>query len=153
MKITKPEIQALTDSLNLMKLKLMYIKEAQGEQVTSSMAVKEMLREESRADRECFWVLHLNTKNKIIEKELVSMGSLNASLIHPREVFRKAVVNNSSRLILAHNHPGGDPSPSQEDDIITKRLKSAGTILGIEVLDHIVLGNDSYYSYADKGRL
>ncbi len=102
-------------------------------------------------DREQFMVLLLNTKNRIIGTNVVSIGSLNASIVHPREVFRPAILAPCAAVILAHNHPSGDPSPSMEDMELTKRLDEAGKILGIKVLDHVVIGETSYFSFKEKG--
>ena len=112
-----------------------------------------MCREASRLDRECSWVIPLTGKNHIIGINLVSMGSLTSSVVHPREVFKPAILASAARVILVHNHPSGDPTPSYEDKEITKRLKDAGDILGIGVMDHVIIGNGEYYSFADKGML
>ena len=122
-----------------MELKLLQIKEAYGEKVSSPSAVVKLMREEVMADRECFWILHLNNANRIIEKELVSMGTLNTSLAHPREVFKKAILNGAKSIITVHNHPGGKADPSDEDTKIWNRLDKVGKILGIEVTDHIIV--------------
>ena len=103
--------------------------------------------------REYFFSLQLNSKNQLIREVLVSVGSLNISVVHPREVFSFAVRDSTSALILLHNHPSGDPAPSREDRDCTKRLVHAGKILGIRVLDHIVIGYDDYYSFADASQL
>ena len=103
--------------------------------------------------REHFYSLHLNSKNRLIREVLVSIGSLNTSVVHPREVFTPAVRDSAAALIFVHNHPSGDPAPSKEDDECTLRLVSAGRILGIRVLDHIIFGHESYYSFSDVGRL
>jgi len=100
-----------------------------------------------------FFSLQLNSKNQLIREVLVSIGSLNVSVVHPREVFSFAVRDSTSALILLHNHPSGAPSPSREDHECTKSLVSAGKILGIRVLDHIVIGHDDYYSFADASQL
>ena len=105
------------------------------------------------ASKEHFFSLHLNSKNQLIREVLVSIGSLNTSVVHPREVFAPAVRDSTAALILVHNHPSGDPAPSREDRDCTQRLIHAGQILGIRVLDHIVLGHDDYYSFADAGLL
>jgi DNA repair protein RadC len=105
------------------------------------------------ANKEHFFSLHLNSKNQLIREVLVSIGSLSSSVVHPREVFGPAVRDSTSALIFLHNHPSGDPSPSREDRECTQRLMRAGKILGIRVLDHIVLGHDDYYSFADAGFL
>ncbi len=101
--------------------------------------------------KEHFLLLILNTRNKVTSIENVSIGTLNASLVHPREVFREAIRQSASSVILAHNHPSGDEAPSEEDLKITKRLAEAGKILGIEVLDHIIIGKDAAYSFKEKG--
>jgi DNA repair protein RadC len=98
-----------------------------------------------------FRVLFLNTKNHVIANEVLSMGSLNASIVHPREVFRESVKRSSASIICVHNHPSGDPSPSQEDISMTTRLVEAGSIIGIEVLDHIVIGHENWISLKEKG--
>ncbi len=101
--------------------------------------------------KETFLVLLLNTKHVVTHKEVVSVGTLNASLVHPREVFGPAVRKSASGIICVHNHPSGDPSPSKEDIAITKRLIEAGEILGIGVLDHIVLAGSQYTSLREDG--
>jgi DNA repair protein RadC len=105
------------------------------------------------SNKEHFFSLHLNSKNQLIREVLVSVGSLSTSVVHPREVFAPAVRDSTAALIFFHNHPSGDPSPSREDKDCTQRLIHAGQILGIRVLDHIVLGHDDYYSFADAGFL
>lgn len=92
---------------------------------------------------ECLYVLSLNTKNRIVGVTLASKGTLNASLIHPREVFRAAILNNSHAVILVHNHPSGDVEPSNADKQVTKVIADAGKIIGIELLDHVIMGTDS----------
>ena len=101
-------------------------------------------------DKEHFWVIGLNTRNNIKYIELVSLGTLNTTIVHPREVFRMAIFKGISRLILCHNHPSGNADPSEEDLKLTKRLTYAGEIIGIEVIDHIILG-DSFLSLQEKG--
>lgn len=100
-------------------------------------------------DKEHFVILLLDTKNKINGIHTVSIGSLNASIVHPREVFKIAILKNSASIIIGHNHPSGDPTPSNEDINITNRLVEAGNILGIKVLDHIVVG-DYYLSFKER---
>lgn len=102
-------------------------------------------------NKEYFLSLQLNSKNQLIREVLVSIGSLSTSVVHPREVFSPAVRDSTAALVLLHNHPSGDPSPSREDRELTQRLCRAGKILGIRILDHIVLGNDDYFSFADAG--
>jgi DNA repair protein RadC len=92
--------------------------------------------------QEEFHIVTLNTKNRVIGTHLITIGTLDASLVHPREVFRKAIKDASSSVILVHNHPSGDPTPSREDFAVTNRLTEAGKLIGIDVLDHIVLGRE-----------
>lgn len=106
------------------------------------------------ADREQFLIMCLNTKNEPTAIHTVSIGTLNSSYAHPREVFKAAILANSACIILAHNHPSGDPTPSRDDMELTGRLKDAGKIIGIEVLDHMVIGeNGSFVSFKAKGLL
>lgn len=101
-------------------------------------------------DREHFRVILLNTKNQVLSVETVSIGSLNSSLVHPREVFKQAILRSAAAVILVHNHPSGDPSPSKEDIEITRRLEDAGRLIGIEVLDHIIIGDHIFTSLKEK---
>jgi len=101
--------------------------------------------------QEHFCILCLNIKNKIVGVHTISIGSLNASIVHPREVFKAALLNNANAIICLHNHPSGDPEPSREDIEITKRLVQAGEIIGIEVLDHVIIGEQGYISMKGKG--
>ncbi len=103
------------------------------------------------ADREHFVVMCLDSKNKVNALNTVSIGTLNSSAVHPRETFKAAILGNSAAIILVHNHPSGDPTPSPEDRAITKRLAEAGRILGIEVLDHIIIGDGRYVSLKEEG--
>lgn len=98
-------------------------------------------------------VLFLNTKNQVIHRKTIFVGSLNASIVHPREIYREAVKRSAASIVCAHNHPSGDPSPSQEDIHVTRRLVEAGKIMGIELLDHLVIGNRKYTSLKEKGYL
>lgn len=102
-------------------------------------------------DREVFLVLSLNSKNMINAIHRCHVGSINASIVHPREVFKSCILNNATSLIVAHNHPSGDPTPSREDIEVTKRLIEAGNILGIELLDHLVVGGTKFKSLKEQG--
>lgn len=104
-------------------------------------------------DREHFMVVGLDAKHAVIGINTVSIGSVTLSIVHPREVFKPLILMNASAVLLAHNHPSGDSTPSQEDRALTRRLKESGELLGITVLDHVVLGVDRYYSFADHGTL
>jgi len=132
------------------KIKIEVVRESSAKktpQITNSQNVFDMMYEEaSKQDRECFWTICLNGKNKVIGVNMVSMGSLTSSIVHPREVFKPAILVNAAGVILVHNHPSGDPTPSREDKGLTKRLKDAGGILSINVLDHIIIGGNCYSS-------
>jgi DNA repair protein RadC len=114
----------------------------------------ELLMEELRHLREEHFVcLFLNTKNQVIGRQTLSIGSLNASIVHPREVFRAAIRRSSASILCAHNHPSGDPTPSPEDVQLTRRLKEAGDLIGIELLDHLVIGDNRFISLKEAGCL
>ena len=104
-------------------------------------------------DKEHFVLLALNNKNRVNGYKVISTGSLTASLVHPREVYRAALFFDAAAIAFIHNHPSGDPAPSPEDINITKRLKECGDIFGIRVLDHVILGDDRYFSFSDKALL
>ncbi|HEY4554153.1 MAG TPA: DNA repair protein RadC [Bacillaceae bacterium] len=101
--------------------------------------------------QEHFVCLYLNTKNQVLHRETVFIGSLNASIVHPREVFREAFRRSAASIICFHNHPSGDPSPSREDIDVTRRLVECGKLIGIEVLDHVIIGDLKYVSMKEKG--
>lgn len=101
--------------------------------------------------QEKFYCLYLNTKNQVIYEKTVFVGSLNASIVHPREVFKEAFKHSAASIIVSHNHPSGDPTPSREDIEVTKRLVNAGEIVGIECLDHLVIGDGQFVSLKEKG--
>lgn len=101
--------------------------------------------------KEYFIVVHLDTKNQVIAEEVVSIGSLDSSIVHPREIFKTALKKSSASIICIHNHPSGDPTPSREDVLVTKRLAEVGQIMGIEVLDHIVVGEQRFASLKEQG--
>jgi DNA repair protein RadC len=113
-------------------------------------AVNEYLAD---VDREHFLTLLLSTKNGIVGVNTASIGTLNSSLVHPREVFKAAIIANSAAVILVHCHPSGNPDPSNEDLEITRRLVEAGKILGIEVLDHVIVGEGCWVSLKERGIL
>ncbi|MDD5528322.1 MAG: DNA repair protein RadC [Patescibacteria group bacterium] len=119
--------------------------------INSAKDAVAQLQELRTAKKERFVVLYLNARNQLIHKETISIGTLNASLVHPREVFEPAVRNPASQIIIAHNHPSGDLSPSEEDIKITGRLKAAGELLGIEVLDHLIVVENNFFSLKEAG--
>lgn len=102
-------------------------------------------------DRESFCILTVNTKNQPLALQQVSLGTLNSSILHPREVFKFSILSNAASVIACHNHPSGDPAPSKEDIFVSKRLQQSGELLGIELMDHIILGQDSYVSMKERG--
>ena len=122
-------------------------------QIESSRAASDIARDYiGNTDREHCIVLLLDGKHKVVGLNTVSIGSLNASLVHPREVFKPAIVSQCAAIILAHNHPSGDPQPSREDRELTARIEGAGKLLGIPLLDHLIIGADGrYFSFADQG--
>jgi len=121
---------------------------------TSPRQVFDYFHHEFRDSRkEYFLILLLDGKNRIIRRVQVSEGSLNQSIVHPREVFNPAVKESAAAVILVHNHPTGDPAPSSEDIAVTRRLREAGEIMGIKVLDHIIVGDGEYLSFVERGLL
>jgi DNA repair protein RadC len=109
-----------------------------------------LLSDLKTSDREQFLTIHLDNKNNIISIEVTSVGTNNLSLVHPREIFRAAVLQGANAIVVVHNHPSGDPAPSPEDLAVTLRLVEAGNILGIPLLDHIIMGDDTYYAFSEK---
>lgn len=104
-------------------------------------------------NHEKFLIMLLNTKNRIIKVEQVAEGSLTSSVVHPREIFALAVINHAACIIVSHNHPSGEPSPSSEDRILTQNLEEVGNVIGIPILDHLIIGDGSYYSFKEHGDL
>ncbi|MBP2625969.1 MAG: repair protein RadC [Firmicutes bacterium] len=123
----KPVIRAPQDAANLLMARLRY------------------------EPREHFIIILLSTKNHVLATPTISIGSLNASIVHPRELFREAINHSAAAVILVHNHPSGDPTPSSEDTLLTRKLIDAGKILEIHVLDHIIIGDNKYVSLKEKG--
>lgn len=120
--------------------------------INSPADVSSLMMEEMRYyDREYFYGLYLDRKGGLLLKEIVSIGSLSSTVVHAREVFKTAVKCSAASIILVHNHPSGDPSPSKEDIDITRRLVQSGNIIGIEVIDHLIIGQKNYCSLKEKG--
>lgn len=119
--------------------------------VKSPRDVANQVTEIRKHRKENFVVLYLNARNQVIHKETISIGTLNASLVHPREVFQPAVAKSAASLVLAHNHPSGDTSPSEDDIEITRRMVKAGEIMGIDVLDHVIVSERDYRSLKEEG--
>ena len=123
-------------------------------QIRCAEDVRKLLWHDMRMHQEeRFMVVLLDTKNRVIKTETVTVGILDSSLIHPREVFRNAVKSNAASVILAHNHPSGDPAPSKEDERTTKRLCEAGELMGISVLDHVVIGERGHFSFKEHNKM
>jgi DNA repair protein RadC len=122
--------------------------------ITDPDSVAQLFMEELRnLQKENFRILNLNCKGEVISKEQVAVGTLTSALVHPREVFHSAIRKSAQSIILVHNHPSGSTAPSEEDIEITARLSEAGEILGIEVLDHIIIGDGSYFSFKKQNML
>ena len=115
----------------------------------------DVLKNECEVDqnKEHFWAMGLTTKNRVLYLELISLGTLTEGLVHPREVFKSAIIKSVCSLILCHNHPSGESEPSGNDIQITQILKEGGKILGIKILDHIILGKNEVFSFAKEGML
>lgn len=111
------------------------------------------LNDKMDREKECLYVLGLKRNCNVKYLDLTSIGTVSGTVVHAREVFRRAIVNGVSTVILAHNHPSGSLTPSEADDQVTKSIKEAGAVIGIQLLDHIVFSWEGYYSYADQGRL
>ncbi|HZB25931.1 MAG TPA: DNA repair protein RadC [Vicinamibacterales bacterium] len=123
-------------------------------QVTSPRSVADFLMP-SYGNRpvEQFGIVLLDTKHRVLRTTVLSVGTLDASIVHPREIFREATAGGAAAIVLFHNHPSGDPEPSRDDRRLTERLIAAGVVMGIDVLDHIILGDAQYFSFREKGTL
>lgn len=122
--------------------------------ISSPSDVADLLMSELRYKKqEHFKTLLLDTKNQVVAIETITIGTLNASLVHPREVFNKAIRKACNGIILVHNHPSGHPEPSQEDQVLTDRLAESGKIIGIGILDHVIIGDGKYFSFKERGLL
>lgn len=142
--------------INIVTIKMEKVKSmlVENKNVTSPKEVYKIIAEYLKGvDREHLVLLTLDTKNVITSITTISIGSLNTSIVHPREVFKTAILSNAASIILAHNHPSGDSTPSKEDINITDRIKESSKILGIDLLDHLIIGDDNYISLKEKGIL
>ena len=125
--------------------------EVKPKEVTSAQEVYKFIKSKiSNYAKEHFVVLSFDTRNKLLGMDTVSVGTLNANLVHPRETFDAAISRHAAQIIVAHNHPSGDPEPSEDDLEITKRLVESGKILGIEVIDHIIVTKNEFFSFKEK---
>ena len=142
--------------INIVSIKM--VKESsflyQTRQILSPNDAYEMIKEQlDGLDREQFIIACLNTKNEPTNISVVSVGSLNKAIVHPREVFKTAILSNAASIMAFHNHPSGETTPSQQDIQLTKRLYEAGELLGIKLLDHLIIGDGSFTSLKEKGYL
>ena len=120
--------------------------------LSNSLLIYNYLKDDLKDKKqEYFIALYLDSKKALIEKKILFKGTLNKSIVHPREVFKYAYINSASTIVVAHNHPSGDPLPSKEDIILTNNLIEIGKIIGINVIDHIIIGNNNYYSFYENG--
>lgn len=145
------QIKAIYETLTVREEITAYLKT--GQRYTSPAQVFDTFSFLMHETKEMFITLHLDGKNRIICMDLVSVGSLNQSIVHPREVFKTALLSSAAAIMCIHQHPTGDPTPSSEDISITRRLKEAGEIMGIKLLDHCIIGQDSYCSFVERGLL
>lgn len=127
------------------------IKAKKGTPLGKASDVAALLADMATLDREHFVVLHMDVRNRVIERETVSIGCLTGVDVHPREVFKGAIMRSAASIIIAHNHPSGDPTPSDQDVTLTERLREGGKILGIAILDHVIIGTDGFISMAERG--
>lgn len=119
--------------------------------IDSPESALDQLGEIRNQKKEHFVALYLNARNELIHKEVISIGTLTRSLVHPREVFAPALIHSAASILVAHNHPSGDTTPSEDDLLITKRLQEVGDLLGIDLFDHLIITHDSYYSFREHG--
>jgi DNA repair protein RadC len=135
----------------------MELKHSVKEKIISAKSVykiiTELLNGEDELDREKehLWSIGLNNQNQIKYIDLVHLGAINSCPFHPMEIYRRACIKGNASLIVAHNHPSGNPAPSSEDRAMTKRLKEGGDILGIKFLDHVIVGDEGYFSFSESG--
>jgi len=140
------------------KIKILQLKEEYKEYETrprmdDPQKVYDILKPMFLPEKEVFFLLSLNTKNGITAIRTISIGSLSANVVHPREVFKAAILDDAAHIIVAHNHPSGDPTPSREDIEITKKLAETGKIMGIDVLDHVIIGDGRHFSMKEAGHI
>lgn len=135
-----------------MKIRLMMVRDGRQSEVelsTPSKVYEFMQPKCRRLDREHFWRIDLDARSRVLGYEVVSIGTLSASLVHPREVFKGAILNNAAAIIIAHNHPSQETTPSQEDKEATRRIQRAGELLGIPLLDHMILADEGFFSFKE----
>ena len=143
----------MENELEVVNIRLVREPSLYSEQILDSpQAVVELMAKElSQYDREVFCILNMKNNGQVINMNLVSVGTINASLVIPREVFKSSILANASAIIGLHNHPSGNPEPSREDILVTQRIHDAGEMIGIELLDHIIIGDNRYVSLREEG--
>ena len=142
------QIKAVFETLTVREEVTDYLKT--GTRFTSPTQIYETFSFLSRETKEMFITVHLDGKNRIICMDIVSVGSLNQSIVHMRSVFQTACLSAAAAFVCIHNHPSGDPTPSSEDIAITRRLREAGELMGIKLLDHIIIGDNEYLSFVER---
>ena len=145
------QIKAVYETLTVREDISNYLKT--GTRYTAPSQVYETFSFLMKETKEIFACLHLDGKNRIQCLDVVSIGSLNQSIVHPREVFKTALLSNAAAILCIHQHPTGDPTPSSEDISITRRLREAGEIIGVKLIDHIIIGDGEYLSFVERGLL
>ena len=144
----------IDDKIYWTRVKTLLVKEGIGRKEVAIYNAKDCFEYAKKdfegRDRECFIRYDLNAGNRLIGKEIVSIGTANSAMVHPREVFKGAILNTAIGIIICHNHLPGDTTPSPEDHRVTDVIKAAGKMIGIDVLDHIIIGNENYYSFTEE---
>lgn len=146
----------MTKQYSMTQLLMMVREEAQRldiKRITSAQDVYRLLHDYTAKDREHFITITLDGQSKVIEERVIHIGTLNQSLVHPREVFRPAILDNAAGIIIAHNHPSGTLEASRADIQITQRLKEVSKLIGIELLDHVIISEEGYYSLSEEDLL
>lgn len=147
-------MQALTVPLSrtmLVKERDLFL-DAEAEPVKSARQLFDLMRETANAEAvECAWVVLMDARRKPLQVVLVGMGTLTQCLMHPRDIFRAAIHANAAGVAVIHNHPSGDPQASPDDHAVTARLREAGSLLAVPLMDHVIIGAETYYSYAEQG--
>ena len=151
--LTKSEAQRLIAAIEIGKRIAASDTEVRNHITSPGDAAKFLMPKLRHGTHEEFLTILLNTKNRVIKTERIAEGSLTSAVVHPREVFASAIVNHAAAILVAHNHPSGDPYPSSEDRHLTTSLEEAGKTLGIPLMDHIVIGDGRYYSFREHGEL
>ena len=127
------------------------VKETQNVKVKTPTELAALCQDLQNLAQECFQTITIDSKNNVIDRHLITLGLMDSSLVHPREIFRSAILDNAHSILLVHNHPSGDPTPSAEDIRITRQIIQAGKIIDIKVIDHTIIGRPSFYSMREAG--